>query len=253
MRNKLFIGVIGIVIGALLTSTVMVLAGNINSPSGLTDPASQMYTMQQVYDRINNGTAAAKMTTFTEPAAGPGSTMHTLDELYALAGERSRPAKTGQTISYATGDDGELEKGVAWPNPRFTDNGNGTVTDNLTGLIWLRLANCYESRSWANALSAANTLNSGECGLNDGSAEGDWRLPNLRELQSLIDYGQYNPALPSAHPFSGVQFEGGDKYWTSTTYVRAESWAWAVYLGEGNVVSVMSDNPNHVWPVRGGE
>ncbi len=41
--------------------------------------------------------------------------------------------KTGQTTSYRTGDDGDLEKGVAWPDTRFTDNGNGTVTDNLTG------------------------------------------------------------------------------------------------------------------------
>ena len=51
--------------------------------------------------------------------------------------------KTGQTTSYATGDDGDLEKGVAWPNPRFTDNSDGTVTDNLTGLIWLKNANCF--------------------------------------------------------------------------------------------------------------
>ena len=51
--------------------------------------------------------------------------------------------KTGQTTSYAAGDDGALQKGVAWPNPRFTDNGNGTVTDNLTGLIWLKNANCF--------------------------------------------------------------------------------------------------------------
>jgi len=44
-------------------------------------------------------------------------------------------AKTGQTTSYSTGDDGDLEKDVAWPNPRFTNNSDGTVTDNLTGLI----------------------------------------------------------------------------------------------------------------------
>lgn len=50
--------------------------------------------------------------------------------------------KTGLTTSYAPGDDGALQKGVAWPNPRFTDNNNGTITDNLTGLIWLKNANC---------------------------------------------------------------------------------------------------------------
>ncbi len=44
--------------------------------------------------------------------------------------------RTGQTDRHATGDDGDLEKGVAWPTPRFMDNGNGTITDNLTGLMW---------------------------------------------------------------------------------------------------------------------
>ncbi len=50
--------------------------------------------------------------------------------------------RTGQTTSYAVRDDGALQKGVAWPTPRFTDNNNGTITDNLTGLIWLKNANC---------------------------------------------------------------------------------------------------------------
>ncbi|NIO68243.1 MAG: DUF1566 domain-containing protein, partial [Anaerolineae bacterium] len=56
---------------------------------------------------------------------------------------------------------------------------------------------------------------SGECGLGDGSSEGDWRLPNVRELQSLIDYGRQTPALPSGHPFTGVQ---SSLYWSSTTH-----------------------------------
>jgi hypothetical protein len=41
------------------------------------------------------------------------------------------------TTNCPSGQDGDLEKGVAWPDPRFTDNGDGTVTDNLTGLVWL--------------------------------------------------------------------------------------------------------------------
>ena len=51
------------------------------------------------------------------------------------------------------GDDGDLEKGITWPNPRFTDNGVGTVTDNLTGLIWLKDANCFGPRDWSEAVS----------------------------------------------------------------------------------------------------
>ncbi|MGA9347827.1 MAG: hypothetical protein WBW48_03355 [Anaerolineae bacterium] len=139
MRKKYMLIGVGIVVGVLLASVAVVLAGSIDSPSGPTDSASQMYTLQQVYDRINNGTAATKMTTFTEPSSAPGSTMVTLDQIYDLAGQRSQPAKTGDTYTDGgvTGEDGELLKGVTWPSPRFTDNGNGTVTDNLTGLIWL--------------------------------------------------------------------------------------------------------------------
>ena len=85
-----------------------------------------------------------------------------------------------------TGQDGEYQAGVS-VDPRFTDNGDGTVTDNLTGLIWLKDADCFGSRNWTNALSDANTLADGSCGLTDGSVAGDWRLPNVRELQSLID------------------------------------------------------------------
>ena len=108
--------------------------------------------------------------------------------------------KTGQTAYYGTNDDGTLEKGVAWPTPRFTDNGNGTVTDKLTGLVWLKDANCMGFKTWDDALAAANGLADGQCGLADGSKPLDWRLPNVRELASLIDYGNQNPALPGAHP-----------------------------------------------------
>jgi hypothetical protein len=50
--------------------------------------------------------------------------------------------RTGQTTSYAASDDGALQRGVVLPTPRFTDNSNGMITDNLTGLIWLKNANC---------------------------------------------------------------------------------------------------------------
>jgi len=93
------------------------------------------------------------------------------DCTFVTAGLAPAPlAKTGQTVSIAPGDDGALQKGVAWPNPRFTDNANGTVTDNLTGLVWLKNANCLQvMRGWSTALSDANNLANGACGLSDGS------------------------------------------------------------------------------------
>ena len=132
--------------------------------------------------------------------------------------------RTGQTTSHAARDDVALQKGVVWPNPRFTDNNNGTVTDNLTGLIWLKNANCFGRRTWADALSDVNGLNSGECGLTDGTVAGDWRLPNRNELTSLLDLGTVNPALPAGHPFTNfVAFW----YWSSSTFDNTGS-AWVV-------------------------
>lgn len=163
--------------------------------------------------------------------------------------------KTGQTVSYEQDDDGDLEKGVTWPNPRFTDNGDGTVTDNLTGLIWLKDANCSDLRfpppqEWYYALWIARELASGACGLTDGSNAGDWRLPNVKELQSLIDFGNYNPALPSGHPFINVQ---SDNYWSSTSYTYFEADMWYVSLNTGYVGKIQYIHFNYVWPVRGGQ
>jgi hypothetical protein len=158
--------------------------------------------------------------------------------------------KTGQTASYATGDDGELEKGVASPNPRFTDNGNGTVTDNLTGLIWLKNANCASGTiTWTAALIYCNGLASGTCGLTDGSVAGDWRLTNIKELQSLIDYGRDGPALPSGHPFTNVQ---SYLYWSSTTVADDTSAAWYQGMSSGDIYDGPKTNNGYVWPVRGG-
>jgi hypothetical protein len=295
MRSKLSIGVaIGVVVGVLLSTVVVVLAGSLNPPGDPTEPTSQMYTLEQIYERLSTGAAGTKMPAFTEPGAGPGSgTMHTLDEIMAAApavddaggagpddvaggktfwgltsgawGPQTGTAaaapvpKTGQTTSAETGDDGDLQRGVAWPNPRFTDHGDGTVTDNLTGLIWLKNANCFGTRSWANALADANGLASGSCGLTDGSGAGDWRLPNVRELYSLIDLGFWNLALPDTagtnkwqegDPFTGVE---GNYYWSATSVAQDPSLAWVVHLVSGNpgVSTKSSDAP--VWPVRGGQ
>jgi len=174
--------------------------------------------------------------------------------------------KTGQQISYATGDDGELQMGVPWPNPRFTNNDDGTVTDNLTGLIWLKDASCSALPNtnsngmapWNNAILAAAALADGTCGLTDGSLAGDWRLPNTKELQSLIDYGFENPALSntagtvrwsSGDPFTDVQ---SDSYWSSTTNAVSTDLAWWVSLHGGRVESTSKSYNTYVWPVRGG-
>ena len=159
-------------------------------------------------------------------------------------------AATGQTTSYRTGDDGDLQKGVAIPPPyqflRFKDNGDGTVTDNLTGLMWAKNANIFGERTWADALSVANNLSLGSAGC--GLSYTDWRLPNSNELYSLTDKGNYGPALPSGHPFSNVRTTD---YWSSTTHAVYTDRAWSVYMYCGYVDFNNKTNYSfYVWPVR---
>lgn len=145
-------------------------------------------------------------------------------------------AKTGQTLSQAAGDDGDLERGVAWPTQRFTDNFNGTITDRLTGLFWLRDANCpvLSPNTWLGALEAIANLGHGLCGLSDFSVPGDWRLPNRNELQSLLDLSRQNPALPSGHLFLNFQ---ASYYWTSSSHEFFPDvyFAWLVDFNRGIV------------------
>jgi hypothetical protein len=249
---SLFIALLAL---ASVFSVFTVWAGDPDSPGGPTSDAAKMYTLEDIYNRLNDGTAAIS-TTFTEPSSGPGpGTMHTLNEIYDLVGERAQVPKTGQTKCYnasgteitctGTDQDGEYQKGVSWPSPRFTGDGTGVITDTLTGLMWAENANLPSvTKTWNDAIDYCNGL----------SLEGytDWRLPNVRELFSLIDFSQYNPALPSGHPFDNVQWIIG--YWSSTTSARISSSAWVVNLGDGLVGS--SDKTLdllYVWPVRGGQ
>jgi hypothetical protein len=169
--------------------------------------------------------------------------------------------RTGQTISYAAGDDAAAAKGVAWPGGRFIDYANGTVTDQLSGLIWLKNAGCLAPTDWAGALAAANTLASGACGLSDGSTAGQWRMPNVNELESLVDVAKVNPALSAGHPFSNVNLTKA--YWSSTTYMALTSNAMAIRFtdgrwingidsGDGSFNNNKTTSTNALWAVKSG-
>ena len=175
-----------------------------------------------------------------------------------------------------TGQDGELKRGIRLPMPRFTDNGDGTVTDNKTGLIWLKDANCTDSvdgvdknrsdgtyspgeLAWAEALTWCNNLEDGFCDLTDTSTIGDWCLPTIRELRSLANYAYYDPAISNTagdakwgpgDPFNNVQ---SSRYWSGSTYASVPSVAWGVYMYRGYVYGYGKASTNYVWPVRGGQ
>ena len=167
--------------------------------------------------------------------------------------------KTGQTQCWdeaatelpcaGTGQDGELQIGIESPDPRFTDHGDGTVTDELTGLTWLKQADCT-TEIWLDALSFVSNLADGTCGLTDGSAAGDWRLPNVRELFTLTDHGQ-DPALPAGHPFTYDLPFGWYSFYSSTS--RGGNQVWSVVFSLGYIHSLeKTSGGTPVWAVKGG-
>ena len=162
-------------------------------------------------------------------------------------GQQACYDSTGKTIACAnTGQDGDKQAGSPWPIPRYTDNNNGTVTDNLTGLVWLRNANCWGSKYLTRdvAIGASAALANGACGLSDGSVAGDWRLPNINELRSLIDYSRTGPAITAGHPFYNVNTSG--VYQSSTNSFCTYMSTGVLYTGN----DCEGGNAWLVWPVR---
>jgi len=121
-------------------------------------------------------------------------------------------------------------------------NNDGTVTDTTTGLMWQReTGNNGVAMTWKAALAYCQSLN-----LNDGYAgHTDWRLPNIRELASLVDLSRYNPAIDPK--FSDTKSSG---YWSSSTYAYSTSYAWSVGFSYGNVNYASKSDSYYVYYVR---
>jgi hypothetical protein len=186
---------------------------------------------------------------------------------YDPDGYNNPPASCNSSIATMS-EDGFLMRGVPVIGSRFTNNGNGTVTDNLSGLIWLRNAMCTETvgsignpngaLNWSDALKWTHSLASGNCGLSDGSKANDWRLPNVKELQSLIDFGQDTAdgayALPAGHPFQFLStfYSNPQGYWASTADFNNITFVWEVDIASGQTGSDPYTINHYIWPVKGG-
>jgi hypothetical protein len=141
-----------------------------------------------------------------------------------------------------SGQDAETRMGIKWPMPRFEARGT-VVIDRLSGLMWLRDSGFTEfPQTWREALEIVAKMN-------QKAAFGyrDWRLPERRELFSLVSHERINPALPFEAPFENV-FAG--YYWTADTCSRLEDQAWYIHLGGGRIQRGMKHGSYMVWPVR---
>ena len=122
----------------------------------------------------------------------------------------------------------------------FTDNGNGTVSDSNTGLMWQR-EDDNTIRTWESAITYCE-------GLSLGSYT-DWRLPNIKELKSIVDNTKYDPAINTTYfPNTNSSY-----YWSSTTSAGVSSYAWFVFFYDGYVSYGNKSKYYYVRCVRGGQ
>ena len=146
-----------------------------------------------------------------------------------------------------TGQDGEIRAGVT---PRYTSRDDGTIIDHTTGLTWEKktAANMLDAYTFDDAFVYVAGLNATRFGGHD-----DWRLPNIRELQSLIDYGRFDPAVaPEFNDCARGSCTVSGSYWSSTQAVSAGILAWRVNFVDGFQITGGKTFQIRVRAVRGG-
>ncbi len=200
------------------------------------------------------------------------------DQIHIGCGAGDLPA-TGQLTAYtsdkndgivapvAVPDDGTLRVGATL---RYADNGDGTITDLNTGLMWEKksddggLHDHDDTHTWSSETGTQDTIWDW---LEDVNAEGgvgfaghgDWRIPNAKELASLVDYEHVDPAIDPAFNAGCVpgcsvltcSCTSAFHYWTSTTSVGSPLFAWVVVFGSGSVDPDQKISFRYVRAVRG--
>lgn len=156
---------------------------------------------------------------------------------------------SAEAVNFDSGHEGTVAKtssasvrcvrGGPSPAGSFTDNGDGTITESTTGLIWEKVPGA-STYTWINALAHCEGLSL--------AGRTDWRLPDRQELKSLVDPSRSNPSIDPA-------FNGNCQpyaHWTSTSYYNVPNSAWVVGFGSGNALTHGAGNSNYARCVRGG-
>ncbi len=133
-----------------------------------------------------------------------------------------------------------VAENTSYGENNFTDNGDTTISDSATALMWQQ--EDYQSSNWQDAINYCEDLTTGD--------HTDWRLPNVKELHSLVDYSRSPKATSSAaiDPiFTTTSFinEGGNvdwgSYWSSTTHVNYNNYGTsAAYVSFGESLGYYS-------------
>jgi hypothetical protein len=162
--------------------------------------------------------------------------------------------KTGQTIVAKAGDDGTYQKGYPKSGTRFVNNGDGTITDNATGLMWEQKTDDATIHDKDNIYTWNNLFDVFLAALNAGAGFAgytDWRIPNINELLSINDYGYYNPSVAPAFNSSG-SYTRVAITWSSTTRVDTPVNAWTITFLSGSSSNYVKTGERPTRAVRGG-
>jgi hypothetical protein len=151
----------------------------------------------------------------------------------AKNGKRMLLAAVGSMLALAA---------VVFAEGNFTGNEDGTVTDNETGLMWQQQPRVNFASDWSGALSECESLAL--------AGYDDWRLPNVKELQSIVDHSRTSPAWSTDY-FLGDSWLSY-YFWTSTTTARDSDQAWMVCFANGKLYDVVKSNSYRVRCVRSG-
>ena len=157
--------------------------------------------------------------------AGGGVGNHPISETVSAGGAKKFHVRAVRDISSPTT--------IA---TRFLDNKNGTTTDQLTGLIWQQVPT--DSMTWEQALIAAEALSLGGSSL--------WRMPNIKELQSISEATIYNPSINKTY-FSGISTAW---YWSSTSLANQSTRAWYLDNQFGITTQALKTNKLRLLAVR---
>lgn len=158
------------------------------------------------------------------------------------------------------GQDGAV---LAGTTRSYTDNGDGTITDNVTGLMWEKLSDDGSIHDWNDVYTWYDAFNVKIAALNSGggfAGHTDWRLPNRFELDTLVDLGRVGPAIDPAFTTSCApsctvttcSCTQSNYYWSSTTLQSSPTYAWFVDFSNGDVLPNAKSNFLYVRAVRGG-
>ena len=167
------------------------------------------------------------------PLWANGNDEPVFNQLYRTGQITTFDSDGGAIDFVGSGQDGEFQRGLEWPDPRFIENQDGTLSDRLTGLMWLKDGNCFGKERWRATKTKILQLNLGEAGCHEYTAPyDDWFVPEVSELATLINAEEVSNR--TYLQLNGIDNLEAGHYWSASEYLNLQN-AWVVNLDTGDI------------------